>query len=478
MPITRVDAEATVLAFESSSGSTPSFSQGGSGRFLLGASGFVNAFGGAPTMLSLKYGGSGGTDITPGASDTTFYFSNGIFRGGYVLPGPTGTTTIYGSATGGLQGVAAGVAYEEVDSVEDYVVNSGAQGDVSTFQAELEFPDCEVDDVLTAIIQVVSGNLAIDAFTEVASDGTIIVAQDDDEFVAVAVLEKVVASAGTVTVRVNVNNASEAAMAFAIHGARLAGATGPGEITITADITEANDTIASTVTSAIVATATVTEAPDVVTSTASLALAASASLADASDTVAATLTSQLIASASLADANDTLAATVVSALSLTSSITEAADTVASTASIAILVNAALTEAANTVAATAVGPGGIIITASLVEDSDTVTSTAATSISLAGALSEGADTLSATSALGVLLTASLFEQDDSAAGIVAIAIVCSAAMQEAADMLAATIRHVGSDTPVPIIVRGDIMSRTAFDLGLLAIRADGSVVVIL
>lgn len=238
---TLVDAVAEVFTFEALSGTTSSFTQGSSDRYIFGGAGWVG-FGPLPDVNALKYGGSGGTDITPGSADVSFFFGNAALTSGSAIPGPSGTSTIYGAATAGLQGMAVGAAWEDVDSADDYTTNSGAQGDTNEAVCSFTVPNCVENQWVQGWFIAVSGNVTITTFLDDV-DTTEIVEEDLDPgvtFAAVCYVRKQATANGNCVLQVRARSTSAAgtdAIAWAGAGERLIDAESGGgpTYTLTAD---------------------------------------------------------------------------------------------------------------------------------------------------------------------------------------------------------------------------------------------------
>jgi hypothetical protein len=126
---------------------------------------------------------------------------------------------------------------------------------------------------------------------------------------------------------------------------------GAAGITANLAVTEANDTISATATSAIAATLAITEA---------------------GDTVSAAATMGIVAAAALTDAGDTVSSAAALAIAASSAITEQVQSIASTGSLLIAANAAIVGQPDTISATA-SSSSTSTTADLaiVEEDDTV-----------------------------------------------------------------------------------------------------------
>lgn len=207
-------------------------------------------------------------------------------------------------------------------------------------------------------------------------------------------------------------------------------------ITITAGINESNDTLSSSVTNQIVTTAAISEEVDTVASNVAITVS---------------LTS------ALSETDDVLSSEVDSSVGIVASIDESDDTLSSVLTSLIAVNAAIVEDFDALVSSISGPGTTLISAELVESPDSLVSTL---ISLLN------------------ITSSITEQSDTNTSIVLVAVVCSADLIEQADQLVSTIRDAVLNPFATYVFRCNINSQTAFDLGLVAIRADGTMCLIL
>lgn len=231
---TLVDSVAEVFPFEALSGTTASFTQGTTDRYLFGGACWAG-FGPPAAITALKYGGSGGTDITPGGAAEVFFFGNSELDAGSAAPGPSSSTTIYGASSAGIQGMAAGTAYEGVSGADDYTTDSALVGDTNSTIVSVVVPNCITGQTVTGKFVAVSGNVTIDAFTDDV-DTTEILAQDLDTgvtFAAVCSVQKIATSDGPCTIQVRAHSSSAPgtdAIGWAGAAERLIDAEGgPGE---------------------------------------------------------------------------------------------------------------------------------------------------------------------------------------------------------------------------------------------------------
>lgn len=314
---TLVDAVAEVFTFEALSGTTAAFTQGSSDRYIFGGIGWVG-FGPAPTLTAFKHGGSSGTDITPGGADVAFFFGNGLMTAGSAIPGPSGTSTIYGASSGGLQGGAVGAAWEGVASADDYTTNSGVTGDINTVLCTVTVPNCVADQWVQGKFWAVSGNVSIDDFSVDVGEDTEILDQDLDPgvtFAAVCVVRKQATSNGSLTLEVRANSTSAPgtdAISWAGAAERLIDAEG-GPTEYEASASQAVD-VSETAAALLTALAAATQAVDVSdAATAQQTTSSSASQAvDVSD-AASSQGTMAAAAAQAVDVNDTAAASQVTA---------------------------------------------------------------------------------------------------------------------------------------------------------------------
>lgn len=564
MPISYVDSVALVGEVEAGVAESGSLTLGSDDQYLFALGAGMNAFGGYGAIDEFNYGGDAGTAIPAQDADTNYYFDNGTCRAGEVLPSPTGTTTIYIDGAN-VQFAVAGASYDGVEEVVAVDSVPGVNGDVNVLDAVIEFDDTEVGDWIVAQVVAVYFGLDGTAFTTPDAD-TNLRDQHIYFFMGTVAADKEVETAGTNSVTVRINGVSNG-ISYVIKGQHLRpSAGGPAPIDVTAEITEENDTVVSTVLNTITVTAALTEDADTGAGTATATVTATAAITEDADTLSATAENRITVTAGINEQSDTLASTVVSAIAATAAINEEADTLASTIALPVAVTAAITEEDDTLSATAeheeypaievtaaiteqddtlasvvqnivtvssavteandtlssdasasiavtaaltegadtltsvvtaainvvaalqeqgdtlestvVGPGTIVVTMAVTEEDDTLVATSVTHIDASVNVTEESDTVVAATLLSILATANITEQNDTVAAITALVIVCSAALVEEAETLAATVRQLGPELPVPVVVRGDIQSNVAFDLGLLAIRADGSMVVIL
>jgi hypothetical protein len=309
---TLVDAVAEVFAFEALSGTTSSFTQGSSGRYIFGGAGWVG-FGPLPDVNALKYGGPSGTDITPGGADVSFFFGNAALTAGSAVPGPSGTTTIYAAATAGLQGMAVGAAWEDVDSADDYTTNSGAAGDTNTALCTITVPNCLANQWVTGKFIAVSGNVTIDDFTVDGGETTEILDQDLDPgvtFAAVCAVRKQATANGSVTLQVRANSTSAAgtdALAWGATAERLIDAESGGA-TGTSATTNANDTSSASGTTTVTGTLARTNANDAASSSGTTTVVGSLARTNAADASTGSGTTTVTGTLARTNASDTSSA--------------------------------------------------------------------------------------------------------------------------------------------------------------------------
>lgn len=369
---TFVAAVADVFAFEATSGTTPSFSQGSSNRYLFGGATWVT-FGTTPTITDLKHSGSSGTTISANGSDTAFLFGNGNTRAGEVIPGPSGTTTIYTAGTGALQGAAAGVSYEGVDSSSDFTTNSGVAGDVSTTVASVTVPNCVTGQTVTAIVYAASTSLTLTAFTAVS--GTTIRADDvgtDLAFVGIAVLEKVASADGNCTLSVNVNSSTSGgeALGWVVKGERLVDTSGGGA-SGTSATTNANDTGSASGTTTVTGTSARTNANDTSSASGTTTVTGTSARTNANDTSSASgsVGSSVTGTSATTNANDAGAASGTTTVTGTLARANASDTSSASGTTTVVGTLARTNANDT--ASASGAAGTVSgTAAVTNGNDT------------------------------------------------------------------------------------------------------------
>lgn len=175
------------------------------------------------------------------------------------------------------------------------------------------------------------------------------------------------------------------------------------------DITEADDTLASTGALAITGALSKTEAPDTASSTGALPIVATLGGVEAPDTIASTASIALQATASMTEVGDTILADGTGATMGVASITEAPNTASSAGAIAIAGSLFKTEAPNTLSSA----GAIAITGSLskTEGGDTLSSAATLVNAGSLAATEAPDTISAIGRLAIRAVALLVEARD-------------------------------------------------------------------
>lgn len=205
-----VEADGTVPTFDALSGSTAALD---AGDCLIAACSGAN-FGSTPTITALKRGGSGGTDITPGAADTAYFFGNGgAARGGFALPSGASAETIYAALTNALQIAIAGATYSDVSDAHDWTVDFDVDGSGASTIASLTIPNALENDRCAAIAFCISDSVNMAGFTPVA--GTNLQFQyvrAGEGFIGVAVVDKVATADGDCVLSVQCDSAGPGAV--------------------------------------------------------------------------------------------------------------------------------------------------------------------------------------------------------------------------------------------------------------------------
>lgn len=132
----------------------------------------------------------------------------------------------------------------------------------------------------------------------------------------------------------------------------FAAASGGGSVTVTFNVTDANDVLSADVGVAVVAEATLADGADTVASTADVRVLADASLADGTDTLASTADVWIEADATLADADDTLVGTADVGVGVDANVGDGPDTLGTTALVLVTAQADLADGDDTLQATA------------------------------------------------------------------------------------------------------------------------------
>lgn len=332
MATTYIDSDAAVFGFGTTSGSTPTFTQGSTDRYIFGGVGVVNF--GAFTIDQLKYGGSGGTTLPAIVSDQAFYGGAGLLRAGDIAPGPSGTSDVYGEVSASLQVGVGGVAYDGVDQttpLSDATSVSGIEGGVTTEVASVVIPNCTSGQTIVAFVYAASESFSISAFTAIS--GTTIRAQalggSGEEFAGVAILEKVAGSSGSITIEVNCNCTSSGAIAWAISGGRINEAAGSGS-TGTLARTNANDTSSASGTTTVTGALARTNANDTSAGSGTTTVTGTLARTNANDTSAASgaVGAEITGTVARTNANDTSTASGTTTVTGTLARTNANDTAA------------------------------------------------------------------------------------------------------------------------------------------------------
>lgn len=185
----------------------------------------------------------------------------------------------------------------------------------------------------------------------------------------------------------------------------------------------------------ITGTAAITEAPDSISAAASVAITANASLSEVADSISAAASVLVTATAALQEAADAISASAGTAAFAEAAIVEAADSVSASASVAITATSAIVEHADQT--TSAGAVAIVATAALQEQADRISAEGGSASFATASLVEAADALAATGTVLVTGTASLSEQADALASAVMVSLTATAALLEAADSIAAS-----------------------------------------
>lgn len=227
------------------------------------------------------------------------------------------------------------------------------------------------------------------------------------------------------------------------------------EITGTASITEANDTLSAAGALPIIGTLTNTETNDTLSSGATLPIAGTLSTTEISDTVSSGATLPIAGVLSKTEAADTLAATGTSTISGVAPIVEANDTLVSSATIPNTGALTKTEASDTLASTAVLP--ITGTLSVTELNDAIAASSVGGVIGAASITEASDTLAAAGTLPIVGTLAKTEANDTLLSSATLPIIGGLTKTETSDTLTAVGTSPGITGIASIIEANDTLS---------------------
>lgn len=188
---------------------TGSVSPSGTNRFVFGAV-MAGGFSGGQDATLMRYGGSGGTDLTQLGTDQTVGFTTNVNIWG-AAGSPNSSTTMYADWAGTPQSAAmAATFYENVNQTTPTgtpVFNSGSYDTGSTGVASVTVTGCTVGRTLVAAVWSFPENNNLAAFTAVA--GTTIRVQQMEAlsgtFFGLTLLEGVADGSCTLSVNVNIS---------------------------------------------------------------------------------------------------------------------------------------------------------------------------------------------------------------------------------------------------------------------------------
>jgi len=271
----------------------------------------------------------------------------------------------------------------------------------------------------------------------------------------------------------------------------FAPSSGAAEITGTAAITEAPDSISAAASVAITANASLSEVADSISAAASVLVTATATLREAADSISASAGTASFADAAIVEAADSVSAAASVAITATSAIVEQADQSTSAGTVAIIAAAALQEQADRIsaeggsasfataalveAADALAATGTVLvtgTGSLAEQADSLASAGTVSLTATAALLEAADTIAASGSVGTVVStadAALVEALDTSTGAATVAVTGAAAIVEAGDIIVSGVSLVVTATAV-LIEQADSITATGSALNALTATA--------
>lgn len=220
---------------------------------------------------------------------------------------------------------------------------------------------------------------------------------------------------------------------------------GGGGVTSTVAWTEADDTVAATLTETITSTEAHTEADDTVTVAVTESFPATVAWTEADDTVAASAAQDIPATVTYTEADDTVAASAAQDIPTSVAFTEADDTITATASEDTPTTVAWVEADDTVAAsvTVVEAGDLVI--AWTEEDDTAVAALLQTIPTTAAWTEADDTVTAAADVvgAVTATAAWTEEDDAAVAALLETIPATVTWVEADDTVTANAAVSGT-----------------------------------
>lgn len=121
-------AASLATAYSANSGTTSSFTAGGTNPVIIGSIVGREPSSPSPVLSVCRYGGSGGTTLgSPMTSSDRQFFGDTCRAGRYLLvPGPSGTSDIYAAfSSASLGTIIQGLAFENVSGYDSVTVNSG-----------------------------------------------------------------------------------------------------------------------------------------------------------------------------------------------------------------------------------------------------------------------------------------------------------------------------------------------------------------
>ena len=226
---------ALAFGFNDANGTTGSISPSGSNRAIFGSVACVE-FGGAPTIVEMRHGGSGGTLMTRLGSDLGWINTDDAEHAVFGdASGPTGSTTLYADwDLTPLQSAMGGVCYTGVDQTTPF---SGLVSATPVFTAattsvvaSVTVTGCSVGQVIVASVFGLADAVNLAAFSAVA--GTTIRTSDiTNTYMGVAFLEKV-ATGSSETLEVNVNTAASSGIYWSARGVRINDVAGGSGVSI------------------------------------------------------------------------------------------------------------------------------------------------------------------------------------------------------------------------------------------------------
>lgn len=236
---------------------------------------------------------------------------------------------------------------------------------------------------------------------------------------------------------------------------------------------EAPTTLAGLLNALAQASSAVTEANDTNVGAASVSVVANSNETEDPTSLSANIGAGVINAASAVQEAPTALGGVANALdTAVSTVAEARTTLAAAGTLAIVANESINEAPTTLAASVLGPGVIAAVSNVTEAPSTLSGTAAVSVAANSSVVESGTSLTSALLLALVANSAVQELADTISAAVELHITANASALEVGTMLAATLRELGPDVAIPFVLRGD--TSIAFDLGLVAILADGKV----